>query len=72
MKVKADKLRIALECLKGSVSTQRDSVEIDNTTLRTSDGIRWAEVTLPDRDSIPARMILCYSKLRSIVKTLDD
>ena len=71
--MKADGLKIALECLRGSVSTQWDSVEIDHTTLRTSDGIRWAEVTLAD--SIPARMILCYSKLRSIVsivKTLRD
>ena len=68
--MKSDKLRIALETLKGSVSTETDAVELTGQTARATDGGWWAEATLPD--PISAQMTLPYSKFRSIVRTLDE
>lgn len=68
--MKSDKLRIALETLKGSVSTETDAVELTGQTARATDGQWWAEATLAE--PISAQMTLPYSKLRSIVRTLDE
>jgi len=68
MKVKG--MRVALECVRGSVSTATDSVELNGQSMRVSDGRWWAEATLPE--PIPTSLTLPYSKLRSIVKTLEE
>ncbi len=68
--MKSDKLRIALDSLKGSVSTETDTVELTGQTARATDGAWWAEATLPE--PIPTSMTLPYSKLRSIAKTFGE
>jgi hypothetical protein len=68
--MKSDKLRVALEILRRSVSTKTDAVELTGQTARATDGARWAEATLPEPISTP--MTLHYSKLLSIVKILDE
>jgi DNA polymerase III sliding clamp (beta) subunit (PCNA family) len=68
--MKSDKLRIALESLKGSISSETDAVELTGQTARATDNVWWAEATLPD--PIPTPMTLPYSKLRSIVRSLDE
>lgn len=68
--MKANTFRVTLECVKGSVPPDSDSVEVTGPTLRTSDGHWWSEATL--QDATLDHMVLPYSPLRSIVKTLDD
>ena len=68
--MKSDKLRIALETLKGSVSKESDAAYLTGQTARATDGGWWAEVTLPA--PISGQMTLPYSKFRSIVRTLNE
>lgn len=68
--MKSDKLKIALETLKGSVSTETDAVHLTGQTARATDGQWWAEATL--LEPIAAQMNLPYSKFRSIVRSLDE
>ena len=68
--MKSDKLKIALETLKGSVSTDTDAVNLTGQTSRATDGVCWTEATLPE--PIAAQKTLPYSKLRSIVRILDE
>lgn len=68
--MKSEKLRIALETLRGSVSTETDAVELTGQTARATDGGWWAEVTLAEVFS--AEMTLPYSKFRSIARSLDE
>jgi len=68
--MKSDKLRIALESLKGSISSETDAVNLTGQTARATDNVWWAEATLPSPISTP--MTLPYSKLRSIVRSLDE
>lgn len=68
--MKFEKLRDALESLKGSVSKETDAVMLTGQIARVTDGQRWAEATLPN--AMPAPMTLRYSKFRSIVRTLGE
>jgi hypothetical protein len=68
--MKAKTFRMSLECVRGSVLPQLDCVEITGSTLRASDCNCWAEATL--QEPISGQAVLPYSKLRSIVRTLDE
>lgn len=68
--MKSKALGIALELVKGAVSTELDVVEMDGSVIRTSDGQWHAGAYISE--TFPSTMVLPYIKLRAIVKTIAE
>lgn len=68
--MKSKALGTALDLVKGAVSTELDVVELDGSVIRTSDGQWHAGAYISE--TFPSTMVLPYSKLRAIVKTIAD
>lgn len=68
--MKAKRLAVALDLIKGAVGSDLDLVELDYGQVRATDGV-WFSAADIGAD-VGGYMILPYSKLASIVKTLGD